>query len=130
MIETLRTSPHPTCLHILLTERKEMKHVHCPDIESIDAVALGLEGAEKMKVKFLSENSVWIDLEPGGYTPEHRHSDKERIIVMSGEGTVNLDGKRKEIEPNTFIEFQADELHQVTNNSNEVLSIICFRNQA
>ena len=54
-----------------------MKHIYCPDVEGIDACALGLEGAKKMTVKLLSEDSVWIELEPEGHTPGHSHGDKE-----------------------------------------------------
>lgn len=42
-----------------------MKHLHCTDVTSFDAPALGLEGTEKMKLRLLSEDSVWIELEPG-----------------------------------------------------------------
>ena len=76
-----------------------MKHLYSPDIESFDALALGLEGAEKMKLRLLSEDSVWIELEPGGHTPDHQHDDKERLIVMSGRGTIKLEDVRRELQP-------------------------------
>jgi len=105
-----------------------MKHLHCTDVEIFDAPALGLEGTEKMKLRLLSEDSVWIELEPGGYTPDHRHDDKERMVVMSGEGIIKLGDQRKEIKPNDFIEI-ADEDHQIINTGTDLLTFVCFRNQ-
>ncbi len=106
-----------------------MKHAHYPDVDGIDALSIGLQGAEKMKVKLLSENSVCLELEPGGHTPDHNHGDKERIIVMSGAGEIKTNEDRKTIQPCDFIEFEADEQHQIINTSNNLLVIICFRNQ-
>ena len=106
-----------------------MKHLYCPDVESLDALALRLEGANKMALKLLSEDSVWIELEPGGHTPDHKHQDKERVIVISGRGSIKFGEQQKEIQPNDFIEFDVNEPHQVLNTSNEMLAIMCFRNQ-
>jgi len=106
-----------------------MKLLYCPEVESFDALALGLEGAEKMKLKILSEDSTWIEFEPGGHTPDHKHDDKERVVVMSGKGTIKLGEEQKEIKANDFIEFHANEQHQLINTSDELLEILCFRNQ-
>lgn len=106
-----------------------MKHLSCPDVESFDARALGLEGTEKMKLKLLAEDSVWIELEPGGYAPDHEHDDKERVVVMSGRGIIKLGEEKKEIQPNDFIELDANERHQLINNGDALLALICFRNQ-
>lgn len=105
-----------------------MKHLHCTDVEIFDALALGLEGAEKMKLGLLSEDSVWIELEPGGFTPDHRHDDKERMVVMSGKDMIKLGDQGKEIKPNDFIEI-ANEDHQIINTGNDLLTFVCFRNQ-
>jgi len=105
-----------------------MKHLHCTEIERFDAPVLGLEGTEKMKLRLLSEDSLWIELEPGGYTPDHKHDDKERIVIMSGKGIIKLGDLRKEIKPNDFIEI-AHEDHQLINTGNDLLSFVCFRNQ-
>jgi mannose-6-phosphate isomerase-like protein (cupin superfamily) len=106
-----------------------MKHLFCPDAESFDAQALGLEGAEKMTLKLLSEDSVWIGLEPGGHTPDHQHDDKERVFVVSGNGIIKLGDTQKELRANDFIELQPNEQHQLINTSCEPLAILCFRNQ-
>lgn len=105
-----------------------MKHVHCTDVESFDAPALGLKGTDKMKLRLLSEDSTWIELEPGGFTPDHKHDDKERIVVMSGKGIIKLGEQVKEIKSNDFIEV-AGEVHQLINTGTEKLAFVCFRNQ-
>jgi len=106
-----------------------MRHLYCPDVESFDALSLGLDGTEKMKLRLLSEDSVWIELEPGGHAPDHKHDDKERVVVMSGRGIIKLLDEQKEIKTNDFIELHANEQHQLINTSDELLVILCFRNQ-
>ena len=105
-----------------------MKHLHCTDVEGYNAAVLGLEGTEKMKLRLLSDNSTWIELEPGGYTPDHKHNDKERLVVMSGTGVLKLGDQRQEIKPNDFIEV-SDEDHQIINTGKDLLAFVCFRNQ-
>ena len=105
-----------------------MKHVTCTDMENFDATALGLEGTAKMKLRILSEDSTWIELGPGGYMPDHKHGDKERIVIMSGKGVIKLGEKRQELKPNDFIEI-SDEDHQLINTGNDLLTFVCFRNQ-
>ncbi len=106
-----------------------MKHVYCPDVEGVESRSIGLEGSANMIVKFISDDSVLIEIEPGGYTPDHVHGDKERVVVMSGQGEIKVEGVQKNIRPCDFIEFNADEQHQIINNGDEVLAFMCFRNQ-
>lgn len=106
-----------------------MKHVSCPDVDGIDSLVLGLEGSSKMIVKPVSDNAVCIEIQPGGHTPDHTHKDKERMVVMSGEGEVKLADVRRDIKPRDFIEFDPEEQHQVKNNGKGVLVFMCFRDQ-
>ncbi len=106
-----------------------MKHIHCLNVEGLDSHAIGLEGSSKMIVKLLSNDTVCIEIQPYGHTPDHRHDDKERIILMSGEGEIKLDKEKRNITAGDFIEFSPDEQHQILNNSDEVLVFACFRNQ-
>jgi len=108
---------------------KRMKHLHCCEVESFPAPDLGLEGTSKMNLRLLSEDAVWIELEPGGHAPDHKHDDKERVVVISGKGVIKLGNERKEIQPNDFIEIHANEDHQLINTGDEPLVIVCFRNQ-
>ncbi|MBT3312256.1 MAG: cupin domain-containing protein [Desulfobacterales bacterium] len=106
-----------------------MKHVYCPDVEGVDSQAAGLKGSAKMIAKLISEDSICIELFPGGHTPDHAHNDKERLVVMSGRGETKIKEGKRDIKPWDFLEFDADEQHQIFNNSNESLIFMCFRNQ-
>ena len=106
-----------------------MKHVYYPDVEGIDALSLGLEGSAKMQVKILSDDSVCLEIAPEGHTPDHTHADKERVLVVSGMGEIKLRGERRDIKPGDFIEFDVNEQHQIINNHDDLLVIMCFRNQ-
>ncbi len=48
---------------------------------------------------------------------------------MSGKGIIKLENERKEIQQNNFIEIHANEVHQLINTGDELLVIMCLRNQ-
>jgi mannose-6-phosphate isomerase-like protein (cupin superfamily) len=110
-------------------KEKTVKHVYCPDVEGLDALGLGLEGSAKMMLRLLSDDSVLIEVEPNGHTPDHTHHDKERLVVISGTGEISVGGNLHPIKPQDFIELDADEQHQVVNSGGEKLVLACFRNQ-
>jgi mannose-6-phosphate isomerase-like protein (cupin superfamily) len=105
-----------------------MKHLHCKDVESYDSSAFGLEGANKYRLRLLSDASIWNEVEPGGYTPDHKHDDIERGVIISGKGIIKQGNNRIEIQANDFIEI-VNEDHQFINNGNEPLVFVCFRIQ-
>ena len=106
-----------------------MKHLHYPDVEAVDSLALGLEGSERMVLRLLSEDSVCIELAPGGRTPHHAHPDKERFVVISGEGRITVNEEQRPLGPRDFVELGGNERHQIVNNGPEKLVFVCFRNQ-
>ena len=106
-----------------------MKHIRIADTEKYDAQALGLEGAAEMTVRLLSDDSVCIDIAPGGHTPDHFHEDKERVVIMAGTGEVRTEKGRQPVGAGDFLEFAENERHQLINSGDTTLSFICFRNQ-
>jgi len=106
-----------------------MKQIYCPDVQGLDSLSLGLEGSRQMMLRLLSEDSVWIEIEPGGHTPDHAHGDKERLVVVSGAGEIKVGKEQKPIRQSEFIEFDPDEKHQIINTGDDKLVILCFRNQ-
>ncbi len=106
-----------------------MKHVYYPDVEGLDSLSLGVKDSAKMLVKLMSDDSVCIELEPKGHTPDHAHKDKERIVVMSGKGEIKAGEERIDIKSWDFVEIDSEEEHQIRNNSDELLVLMCFRNQ-
>ncbi|ACL05841.1 Cupin 2 conserved barrel domain protein [Desulfatibacillum aliphaticivorans] len=105
-----------------------MKHIHCPDVDAYDAGDLGLEGTNKMNIRVISENTVWMELGIGGYTPDHVHDDKERLVMLSGKAVIKLGDKKIEVGPGDFAEID-NEPHQVINIGDEPFIFMGFRNQ-
>jgi quercetin dioxygenase-like cupin family protein len=103
--------------------------MYCPGVQGLDSRAIGLEGSRKKTLRLLSEDSVWIEIEPGGHTPEHGHGDKERLVVISGSGEIKAGKERKPIRQSEYIEFNSDEQHQIINTGEDMLVVLCFRNQ-
>ncbi|MCP4751684.1 MAG: cupin domain-containing protein [Proteobacteria bacterium] len=106
-----------------------MKHTYYPEVKGLNSLSLGLEGSAKMMVKLITDDTVCIEIERGGHTPDHTHKDKERVVVMSGSGEIKLGEERKSIKTADFLEFDADEQHQILNDQDETLVFMCFRNQ-
>ena len=106
-----------------------MKHVYCPDVEGLDSLSLGLEGSAGMTVKLISDDSVCIEIESQGHTPDHTHEDKERLVVMSGQGEIKAGEELIALRPGDFVEIDAAEQHQIRNQGDERLVFICLRNQ-
>lgn len=106
-----------------------MKHIYYTDVQGLDASLLGLEDTSGMTVKLISDDSILIEICPGGRTPCHSHNDKERIVVMEGTGEIKVNTENRAIQPWDFVELNNNEQHQIINNSNELLTLMCFRNQ-
>ena len=105
-----------------------MKRLRFEDIEGHDSSVFGMQGGEKWTIKLLSDNSIYNELGPGGYTPaEHIHDDSiERGVVISGQGVIIHEDDRVELRPNDFIEITGGN-HQYVNTGNEPLVFVCFR---
>ena len=105
-----------------------MKHIHCSEAQWYDAPELGLEGTQEMKLCILSDDSVQIALGEGGHTPDHIHDDKERLVVISGNGIIRFKTEQIEIRPDDFIEIDKEQ-HQIVNTGTAPLVFMAFRNQ-
>ena len=51
-------------------------------------------------------------VEPGGHTPRHSHDYEHEVFVVSGKGTILLDGAERPIRGGDVIYVPADEEHQ------------------
>lgn len=67
---------------------------------------------------------------PPGKTawPYHYHlANEEAIYVLSGSGTLRIDGREETISDGDYISLPAGEMpHQIINNSDDTLRYICF----
>ena len=65
-------------------------------------------------------------IEPGGYTPFHRHDFEHMNYVISGEGILVAEGREHELRKGDFALVSPGEKHQFRNSSgNQNLLIIC-----
>lgn len=67
-----------------------------------------------------------FELGPGGYTPKHRHDWPHINWIVSGEGTLFLEGQEHRLVPGNYAYVPADALHQFKAAENEGLSFICI----
>lgn len=51
-------------------------------------------------------------VEPGGFTPRHSHDYEHEVFVVSGSGTVLLEGKERAVRAGDVILVPANEEHQ------------------
>jgi quercetin dioxygenase-like cupin family protein len=65
-------------------------------------------------------------LEPGGFTPRHTHPWPHINYIISGNGTLHLDGKDDAIEAGSFAYVPAEKMHQFMNTSDSILEFICI----
>ena len=65
-------------------------------------------------------------LQPEGHTPKHSHDWEHVNYVISGEGTLEIDGKRHELKAGTFAVVPPNKLHQYSNSGREDFVMICI----
>lgn len=53
-----------------------------------------------------------FSVEPGGYTPRHSHDYEHEVFIVSGGGTVLLEGAERPIRQGDVIYVPADQEHQ------------------
>ena len=65
-----------------------------------------------------------FEVEPGGYTPRHRHEWEHEVYIIGGGGHVIAGGEETRIEQDDFIFIEPSELHQFRAGE-DGLSMIC-----
>jgi len=67
-----------------------------------------------------------FEVEPGGHTPRHSHDYEHEVFVVSGEGTVLLEGEPQPIKGGDVIYVPADEEHQFRVTGDAPLRFLCL----
>jgi mannose-6-phosphate isomerase-like protein (cupin superfamily) len=68
---------------------------------------------------------VWQQtIAPGAATPVHRHACEEVIVILSGSGTLMIDGETTAFGPNSTLILPHDVVHQIVNTSAEEMHLI------
>jgi len=90
------------------------------NIEDADLTPVEMEGVEgaRMAVMVGREDGAptfalrQFAVEPGGHTPRHSHDFEHEVYVVSGSGTVLLEGVERPIKEGDVIYVPAEEEHQ------------------
>lgn len=75
-------------------------------------------GSENFAIRFFR-------IERGGVSPSHSHDWEHGVFILSGRGTVTLDGKRYEVGPGTYIFIPPKTEHSFEQKGEEELTFIC-----
>ena len=67
-----------------------------------------------------------FEMEPGGYSPLHKHPSEHEVFVLEGEGLVFDGEKATSIEAGDVVFVKANERHQFKNNSEKLLKFLCL----
>ncbi len=67
-----------------------------------------------------------FEVAPGGNTPRHSHDYEHEVFVISGSGTVFLDGAEQKIRAGDVIYVPAEEEHQFRVQGDVPLRFLCM----
>ena len=69
-----------------------------------------------------------VTISPGNTVkPAHSHPGPEEVIyIVSGEGSVLIDGEVHDLRTGTAVLFKAGSIHMVRNTGQEDMKIVCF----
>ncbi len=106
-------------------------------IRNIDEVArtpVGMEGVKDVSMAVMVGRADGAPnfalrqfvVAPGGHTPRHRHDYEHEVFVVSGRGTLFLEGRENPIRAGDVLYVPADELHQFHAAPDEPLRFLCL----
>lgn len=94
---------------------------------------VGEEGASGITVRWVicekdgAENFFMrvFEMEPGGYSPYHKHPWEHEVFIIEGRGSLVQGEKEVPFSKGDVIFIPPGEKHQVKNSSKETLEFIC-----
>lgn len=103
-------------------------------IERCTASPVQVKGAQGMSRQApITGAEGWDDhvlrvftLEPGGCSPRHRHPWPHINWILSGSGSIHLDGANHPVRRGSYAYIPGEALHQFTNSGSEPLVFICI----
>jgi len=92
------------------------------------------EGTSRLKVRWLITKEMGapnfamrlFEVEPGGYSPLHKHPWEHEVFVLKGEVTVVGDGKEKNCVHDDVVFIPPNEMHQFKNKSDSTVMFLCL----
>jgi quercetin dioxygenase-like cupin family protein len=103
------------------------------DIEKVPAQEVA-EGAKGVKIRWVIDRGTGapnfamrvFDIEPGGYTPLHRHDWEHEIYVIGGKCTAVAEDGEHDVPAGAAVFVPGNDLHQFRNTGGEMLKIMCL----
>ncbi|HJW74407.1 MAG TPA: cupin domain-containing protein [Thermoleophilia bacterium] len=103
-------------------------------IEELAAAPMAGEGVEGVVKRVpLSPREGWdgyvmrvFDVDPGGHTPRHTHPWPHVNYIISGRGTLHIDGVEHSVEAGSYALVPAGATHQFANPGAQLLRFICI----
>jgi len=107
---------------------------HKINVEAKEDAMVKEEGAEGVKVKWLLDKTIGtptfmmrhFTVEPGGYTPLHKHGWEHEVYVLEGEGSVRHEDQEHAIRAGDAILIPPNRLHQFRNTESACLKFLCM----
>ena len=87
------------------------------DVQTTPVQMAGVQGAQ-MAIMCGREHGApnfalrQFKVEPGGFTPRHSHDYEHEVFIVSGSGTVLLEGRERPVRAGDVIMVPANEEHQ------------------
>lgn len=108
-----------------------MKITHCRKVKAED---VGDPDARDVTIRWLiSEKDGaphfamrYFEVQPGGYTPYHKHSWEHEVFLLKGEGNLVGEGETHIIKEGDAIFVPGEENHQFKNASDETMTFLCM----
>ena len=96
-----------------------------------------MEGAQGVEIRWLinkddgAENFAMrmFEIETEGYTPCHSHPWEHEIFILEGHGKVIGTEGEHQLKGGYVIFIPPDEKHQIRNNGDQILKLLCHQNQ-
>lgn len=107
-----------------------MKHVNCEEVPEEDAG----EGSKKTTIRWLitekdgAKNFAMrlFEVQPGGYTPLHKHDWEHEIFILEGNGLARTEEVEETFGPGDVLFIPPNLEHQLKNDSQGVVRFLCL----
>ena len=82
-----------------------------------------LLGKDESEAHFITR---YFRVEAGGYSPLHQHPHEHEVVILHGQGTVQINDNVTEVAPFDAILISGGDMHQFKNTSGEPLGFLCI----
>jgi len=109
--------------------------MYVTNVERVREYEVDLEGAYKVKVKYLLHKGVGakrlqlrlITVDVGGYTPLEKHAHEHEVFMLRGRALLRGGEQEVEVKPGNVIFISSYEEHQFRNIGDEPVEFLCTK---